>query len=72
MAMEIGPQLQLLLNVFHFFIGCLARPVSIAGQGIPADFDIADVVDSRPEVLGEVPSVPPGAREMMGRDARIL
>lgn len=55
MAMEIGPQLQLLLNVFHFFIGCLARPVGIAGQGIPADFDIADVVDSRPEVLGEVP-----------------
>lgn len=53
-AMEIRPQLQLLLDVFHFFIGRLARPVGIASQSIPADFDVSDIVDGRPEILGEV------------------
>ena len=53
-AMEIRPQLQLLLDVFHFFIGRLARPVGIASQRIPADFDVSDIVDGRPEILGEV------------------
>ena len=53
-AMEIRPQLQLLLDVFHFFIGRLARPVGIASQSIPADFDVADIVNGRPEILGEV------------------
>ena len=68
-AVQVRPQFQLLLDVFDFGARCLARAVSITGQGIPADFDIADLIDGRPVFVGKMAFRTAGRAGNDGTDA---
>ena len=72
MAVKVRPQFELLFNVLNGLSGRLSGTVGIAGQGIPTNFDIAELFNSRPNASVKCPFVPPGAREIIGRTPMIL
>ena len=72
MAVKVRPQFELLFNVLNGFAGRFSGPVGIAGQGIPTDFNVAQLFNGRPESIGKVTFRSAGAREIIGRTPMTL